>query len=91
MDRVTLDGEINNFGVMCVCGVCVLCVCCVCGVFFINFISQHVPLQKAILHARDCLYVIYVGRSSCKVSSFFFSGMEADRNVKVVGGDVAVL
>ena len=23
--------------------------------------------------------------------NFFFSGMEADRNVKVVGGDVAVL
>ena len=28
--------------------------------FIINFISQHVPLQKAILHARDCLYVICV-------------------------------
>jgi len=25
--------------------------------FFINFISQHVPLQKAILRARDCLYL----------------------------------
>ena len=37
------------------------------------------------------LIKLYVGRSSCKVSYFFFSGMEADRNVKVVGGDVAVL
>ena len=26
-----------------------------------------------------------------RYSNFFFSGMEADRNVKVVGGDVAVL
>ena len=34
---------------------------------------------------------LYVGRSSSKVSFFFFSGMEADRNLKVVGGDVAVL
>ena len=33
----------------------------------------------------------YVGRSSSKVSLIIFSGMEADRNVKVVGGDVAVL
>ena len=33
----------------------------------------------------------YEGLSSSKVSYFFFSGMEADRNVKVVGGDVAVL
>ena len=32
----------------------------VCMYFFINFISQHVPLQKAILHARDCLYVTCV-------------------------------
>ena len=31
--------------------------------------------------------VLYVGPSS----SIFFSGMEADRNVKVVGGDVAIL
>ena len=37
------------------------------------------------------IFVMYVGRSSSKVSYFFFSGMEADRNVKVVGGDVAVL
>ena len=35
--------------------------------------------------------LLYVGRLSSKVSYFFFSGMEADRNVKVVGGDVAVL
>ena len=34
---------------------------------------------------------VYVGRSSCKVSYFFSRGMKADRNVKVVGGDVAVL
>ena len=34
---------------------------------------------------------MYVGRSSSKISSFFSRGMEADRNVKVVGGDVAVL
>ena len=34
---------------------------------------------------------IYVGRSSSKVPYFFSRGMEADRNVKVVGGDVAVL
>ena len=33
----------------------------------------------------------YEGRSSSKVSYFFFSVMEAGRNVKVVGGDVAVL
>ena len=36
-------------------------------------------------------FLLYVGRSLSKVSYFFFSGMEADRNVKVVGGDVAVL
>ena len=35
--------------------------------------------------------LMYVGRSSCKVSQFFSRGMEADRNVKVVEGDVAVL
>ena len=35
--------------------------------------------------------LIYVGRSSCKIPYFFFLGTEADRNVKVVGGDVAVL
>jgi hypothetical protein len=29
--------------------------------------------------------------SSSKVSYFFFSGMEAGRNMKVVGEDVAVL
>ena len=34
---------------------------------------------------------IYEGRSRSKVSYFFSRGMEADRNVKVVGGDVAVL
>jgi hypothetical protein len=28
--------------------------------FFIDFILQHVPLQKALLHARDCLYVTCV-------------------------------
>jgi len=61
---------------VCVCMYVCMCVCmcmcvnvrvymCVCVyvyvcVFVINFISQHVPLQKAILHARDCLYVICV-------------------------------
>ena len=46
--------------------VCMLmCVCMyvctyVCILFNINFISQHVPLQKAILHARVCLYLTYV-------------------------------
>ena len=29
-------------------------------IIIINFISQHVPLQKAILHARDCLYVYVI-------------------------------
>ena len=35
--------------------------------------------------------VKYEGRSRSKISYFFSRGMEADRNVKVVGGDVAVL
>ena len=34
---------------------------------------------------------MYVGRSRSKVSYFFSRGMEADRNVEVVGGDMAVL
>jgi len=39
----------------------IFCAKCVCVCFFIiNFISQHVPLQKAILHARDCLYVYVI-------------------------------
>jgi nuclear pore complex protein Nup62 len=38
-----------------------VCVCvCMCVCIFINFISQYVPLQKAILHARVCLYVTCV-------------------------------
>ena len=38
-----------------------VCVCvCVYIFFIINFISQHVPLQKAILHAKDCLYVYVI-------------------------------
>jgi hypothetical protein len=36
-------------------------------------------------------HILYVVHSNSKVSYFFFSGMEADRNVKVVGEDVAVL
>ena len=36
-------------------------------------------------------FLLYAGRSRSKASYFFFSGMQADRNVKVVGGDVAVL
>ena len=44
--------------VMYVCMYVVMYVCMY--VFFINFISQHVPLQKATLHARNCLYVIYI-------------------------------
>jgi len=34
---------------------------------------------------------MYVVHSISKVSSFFFSGMEAGRNMKVVGDGVAVL
>jgi len=50
--------------------------------FIINFISQHVPLQKAILHARDCLYVIcvicfYIYTEDCllrtQISSYYMS------------------
>ena len=44
-----------------------------------------------MLLGEDSNLPIYVGLSRSKVSYFFFSGMEADRNVKVVGGDVAVL
>ena len=35
--------------------------------------------------------VIYVGAFKLQGLLIFFSGMDADRNVKVVGGDVAVL
>jgi len=54
------------FVFVCVC-VCVACVCvyicvfmCVYVCVFFNFISQHVPLQKAILNARICLYLTCV-------------------------------
>ena len=49
------------YGYMRVCARVCLCVyVCVFLCVFINLISQHAPLQKAILHARDCLYVICV-------------------------------
>ena len=38
-----------------------------------------------------CMYVTTWGVQVLRYPNFFFSGMEADRNVKVVGGDVAVL
>ena len=48
---------------VCVCGMCVFCVwflCfCVCVCFwfvFINFISQIIQLQKAMLHACYCFF-----------------------------------
>ena len=40
-----------------------------------------------MLLQENCTWCVQVLR----YSNFFFSGMEADRNVKVVGGDVAVL
>ena len=49
------------------------------------------PVEEAFRTVTPKMLPKYVGRSSCKVSLIFFSGMEADRNVKVVGGDVAVL
>ena len=41
----------------------------------------------------ECMYVFMYVRGAFKFEGilFFFSGMEADRNVKVAGGDVAVL
>ena len=50
-----------------------------------------IPGGQVTRATKFCTVEPYVGRSSCKVSYFFFSGSEADRNVKVVGGDVAVL
>ena len=37
------------------------------------------------------LYPSTWGVQVLRYPNFFFSGMEADRNVKVIGGDVAVL
>ena len=62
----------------------------------LDYDTQHVDCH---LRYNSSLFIktvmesirLLVGRSSSKVSYFFFSGMEADRNVKVVGGDVAVL
>ena len=47
--------------------------------------------KRTVSSQRTVIFRVYVGRLSSKVSKFFFSGMEANRNVKVVGGDVAVL
>ena len=51
----------------------------------------YVQGTKSTLKPTLEILIYYVERSSSKVSYFFFSKMEADRNVKVVGGDVAVL
>ena len=45
----------------------------------------------ALVTQRATRIAPYYVRRSIRYPNFFFSGMEADRNVKVVGGDVAVL
>ena len=41
--------------------------------------------------ASSFVLLITWGVQVVRYPNFFFSGMEADRNVKVVGGDVVVL
>ena len=53
---------------------------------------QLVVLQEVSLHlVTYCAIPITWGVQVVRYPNFFFSGMEADRNVKVVGGDVTVL
>ena len=48
--------------------------------------------QTVFLYSHEFFMVIFTwGVQVVRYPNFFLSGMEADRNVKVVGGDVAVL
>ena len=51
--------------------------------------SECVSVSLVIQHA-NCMRRTW-GVQVLRSPNFFFSGMEADRNVKVVGGNVAVL
>ena len=53
----------------------------------VDSIVTIIPSGWSRIQIPACTWCIQVVRSP----NFFFSGMEADRNVKVVGGDVAVL
>jgi hypothetical protein len=53
--------------------------------------KQTLLVENVTTLNRGIQFGYYVVHSSSKVYYFFFSGMETDRNVKVIGEDVAVL